>query len=125
MQGSISPDTRHRRCRRDFPASIELSRGGQKGIYGAISIALDQFLLRRSEDGVVLLDTLAVRQLPSSFCTYASGGEEDDHYNHSDHHSQRQAKTPFLTCSLRNLPVFDLTSLTTTLLRDFLLNIAS
>ena len=101
---------------------MELSLGGQKGIYGAGSIALYQFLLRCFEEGVVLLETLAGgRQLLSSHRTYVY---EDDCCDRCGYHSQRQAKPPFRTCWRRKLLLLDLSSRATTLLRHLLLNIA-
>ena len=102
---------------------MELSLGGQKGIYGTGSIALCQFLLCRIEEGVVLLETLLVgRQLLGFHRTYVY---EDDRCDRCDYHSQRQANPPFLTCWRRKLLFLDLSTRATTLLRDLLLNIAS
>lgn len=102
---------------------MELSLGGQKGIYGTGSIALCQFLLCRIEEGVVLLETLLVgHQLLGFHRTYVY---EDDRCDRCDYHSQRQAKTLSLTCSRRKLLFLDLSTRTTTLLRYLFLNIAS
>jgi hypothetical protein len=103
---------------------MELSPGGQKGIYGAGSIALYQFLLCRFEKGVVLLETLAGPQLfGSPHCTDVY---EEDRCDRCDHHSQQcQAKPPFLTYWRCKLLFLDLRTRATTLPRYLLLNIAS
>jgi hypothetical protein len=101
---------------------MELSLGGQKGIYGTGSIALSQLLLCRFEQGIVLLETLAGgRQLLGSHCTYVY---EDDRCDRCDYHSQRKTKPPFLTYWRRKLLFLDLSTRPTTLLTDLLLNIA-